>query len=84
MYGSLVTCNTSLWESYHRVIKRIARRCGNATLQQIATKYSIGQALNTTYVGLDQFNLKKKYIKNDDSFEPVFAGKNKSFVMFCI
>ena len=84
MYGSLVTCNTSLWESYHRVIKRIARRCGNATLQQIATKYSIGQALNTTYVGLDQFNLKKKYIKNDDSFEPVFAGKNKSFVMFFI
>ena len=75
MYGSLVTCNTSLWESYHRVIKRIARRFGNATLQQIANKYSLGQALNTTYVGLDQFNVKKKYIDNDRAFIVKFTGK---------
>ena len=79
-YGTVLACNTSLWESYHRVIKKIARRNMNAKNQWICEKAAMGDALGTMYVGLQHHVSKKsKSLQfSDEEHDVSFVGMHLS------
>ena len=52
MYGCLLNTNTSLWESFHRILKKIARRSGNSAKLWIAEKTALSVSLGATYIQL--------------------------------
>lgn len=77
-YGCLLTTNTSLWESFHRVLKRIARRAGNSSaLLWIAEKQALSQVLNTVYVKMTSRDecKEKKVIRYQVVHQNKLAGK---------
>ena len=78
MYGCLLNTNTSLWESYHRILKRVSRRFGNAELIWIAEKVALSQSLGTVYADFGTGgNTKSRNIGHlplDSMFVNRFAG----------
>ena len=76
MYGSITNTNTSLWESYHRVIKRTARRSGNSgdTNEWVCEEVAMCQSLGTLYKDMKSSIKKNKPCTKIARFagEPLF------------
>ena len=74
MYGSLIATNTSLWESYHRVLKHTARRNMNATNEWICEKTALKQKMGSIYIGVQTKKIKEIEISHVEH-KTTFAGE---------
>lgn len=71
-YGCLLNTNTSLWEGFHRCLKKISRRKGSTSaLLWIAEKQALCQALDTVYVNLNKSGVAGAAVVDEDKVHKI-------------